>query len=129
MVHPMSSRSCKICNRNSTSTIPIQCPIWCNEFSTDGTAGDFFQDHHTLHISYDNKTGQSSTSTQKYFTEWTSSTLCTCQQIYCKPGELLALKKVKHPHNGKTLVNRLPLIKQQTPIDKARHSVTLFQLL
>ena len=30
----------------------------------------------------------------------------------CKPGELLALKKVKHPHNGRTSVNRLPLTKQ-----------------
>ena len=29
----------------------------------------------------------------------------------CKPGELLALRKVKHPHNGRTSVNRLPLIK------------------
>ena len=31
----------------------------------------------------------------------------------CKPGELLALRKVKHPHNGRTLVNRLPLTKQE----------------
>ena len=30
----------------------------------------------------------------------------------CKPGESLALKKVKHPHNGSTSVNRLPLMKQ-----------------
>ena len=30
----------------------------------------------------------------------------------CKPGESLALRKVKHPHNGRTSVNRLPLIKQ-----------------
>ena len=30
----------------------------------------------------------------------------------CKPGELLALRKVKHPHNGRTLVNRLLLTKQ-----------------
>ena len=30
----------------------------------------------------------------------------------CKPGELLALRKVKHPHNGRTSVNRLPLTKQ-----------------
>ena len=36
----------------------------------------------------------------------------------CKPGESLALRKVKHPHNGKTSV--------KTPIDKARHSVTIF---
>ena len=30
----------------------------------------------------------------------------------CKPGELLALREVKHPHNGRTSVNRLPLTKQ-----------------
>ena len=30
----------------------------------------------------------------------------------CKPGESLALSKVKHPHNGRTSVNRLPLTKQ-----------------
>ena len=30
----------------------------------------------------------------------------------CKPGELLPLRKVKHPHNGRTSVNRLPLTKQ-----------------
>ena len=32
----------------------------------------------------------------------------------CKPGESLALRKVKHPHNGRTSVNRLPLTKQDT---------------
>ena len=30
----------------------------------------------------------------------------------CKPGELLALRKVKTPHNGKTSVSRFPLAKQ-----------------
>ena len=30
----------------------------------------------------------------------------------CKPGETLALRKVKHPHNGKTSVSRFPLTKQ-----------------
>ena len=30
----------------------------------------------------------------------------------CKPGELLALRKVKHPLNGRTSVYRLPLTKQ-----------------
>ena len=30
----------------------------------------------------------------------------------CRPGESLALRKVKHPHNGMTSVNRLPLTKQ-----------------
>ena len=31
----------------------------------------------------------------------------------CKQGELLALRKVKHPFNGKTSVSRLPLTKQE----------------
>ena len=30
----------------------------------------------------------------------------------CKPGESLALRKFKQPHNGRTSVNRLPLMKQ-----------------
>ena len=30
----------------------------------------------------------------------------------CKPGESLALRKVKHSHNGRNSVNRLPLMKQ-----------------
>ena len=32
----------------------------------------------------------------------------------CKPGESLALRKVKHPLNGRTSVSRLPLTKQDT---------------
>ena len=34
------------------------------------------------------------------------------QSQVCKPGESLALRKVKHPHNGRTSVNRFPLTKQ-----------------
>ena len=34
------------------------------------------------------------------------------QSQVCKPGELLALRKVKIPHNGKTSVSRFPLTKQ-----------------
>ena len=30
----------------------------------------------------------------------------------CKLGDSLAFRKVKHPHNGRTSVNRLPLMKQ-----------------
>ena len=33
------------------------------------------------------------------------------QQVL-KPGDSLALRKVQHPHNGRTSVNRLPLTKQ-----------------
>ena len=32
------------------------------------------------------------------------------QQVL-KPGDSLALRKVQHPHNGRTSVNRLPLTK------------------
>ena len=35
------------------------------------------------------------------------------QSQVCKPGELLALRKVKTPHNGKTSVSRFPLTKQE----------------
>ena len=34
------------------------------------------------------------------------------QSQVCKPGESLALRKVQHPHNGRTSVNRFPLTKQ-----------------
>ena len=34
------------------------------------------------------------------------------QQVL-KPGDLVALRKVQHPHNGRTSVNRLPLTKQE----------------
>ena len=40
----------------------------------------------------------------------------------CKPGESLALRKVKHPLNEKDFC-------EQTPIDEARHFVTIFWLL
>ena len=33
------------------------------------------------------------------------------KQVF-KPGDLLALRKVQHLHNGRTSVNRLPLMKQ-----------------
>ena len=36
----------------------------------------------------------------------------TTSQV-CKPGESLALRKVKTPHNGKTSVSRFPLTKQE----------------
>ena len=35
------------------------------------------------------------------------------QSQVCKPGEMLALRKVQHPHNGRTSVNRFPLTKQE----------------
>ena len=35
------------------------------------------------------------------------------QSQVCKLGEMLALRKVQHPHNGRTSVNRFPLTKQE----------------
>ena len=51
-------------------------------------------------------------------------TSCTHQPTVqvCKPGELLALRKSQAPTQWKDFC-------EQTPIDKARHSVTIFQLL
>ena len=48
----------------SFRTTTHQSYYWKNEY---GTTNNFFQDHHT-HQSYDWKTGQSSTSTSRYFT-------------------------------------------------------------
>ena len=51
------------------------------------------------------------------YTSWNASP-AHCTHVHkltiqvCKPGELLALRIVKHPHNGRTPVNRLPLMKQ-----------------
>ena len=46
----------------------------------------------------------------------------TPQQVL-KPGDSLALRKVHHPHNGRTCVNRLPLTKQ----DILSHSSSCFE--
>ena len=34
-------------------------------------------------------------------------------QQFLKPRDLVALRKIQHPHNGRTSVNRLPLMKQE----------------
>ena len=91
--------------------------------------GNSFQDHHTLHTSYNSKAGRLSTCTctpsAKYFMEWTSSTRCTCPQA-AKTGSqtrrLVSLEKSPAPGQWKDFF-------EQTPIDEARHSVTLFRLL
>ena len=61
----------------------------------------------------------------KYFTEWTSSTQCTCPQATTTGSEtqrLVSLEKSPAPTQWKDLC-------EQIPIDEARHSVTLFRLL
>ena len=57
--------------------------------------------------------------------EWTSSTQCTCPQAATTGSEtqrLVSLEKSSAPTQWKDLC-------EQTPIDEAGHSVTLFQLL
>ena len=105
-------------------TVPVQFQYGAQ--STYSTRdGNSFQDHHTLHTSYANKAGRSSTCTHKYLMEWTSSTLCTCQQA-TKAGlqtrEIVSLEKSQAPTQWKDFC-------EQTPIDRARHSVTLLWLL
>ena len=97
--------------------------------SHSSRADNSFQDHHTLCTSTDNsdsKAGRSSackcTPCTKYFTEWTSSTLCTCPQGPTSGSETrrcISLEKSPVPAQLKDLC-------EQIPTDKARHSVTLF---
>ena len=83
------------------------------------TTDDFFQDHHTLH-SYDQKNDNPLQVNPLHIHPETpcKALLEHCMHVHqpavqvCKPGESLALKKVKHPLNGRTSVNRLPLTKQ-----------------
>ena len=104
-------------------TVPVQFQYSAhNEYSTYRNS---FQDHHTLctsNDSYNSKTGRSSTCTHKYFMEWTSSTLCTCPQA-TKAGlqtrGIVSLEKNQAPTQWRNFC-------EQTPIDKTRHSVTLF---
>ena len=107
-------------------TVPVQF-----QYGTHSTRDrNSFQYHHTLctsNDSYDSKAGRFSTCTHtssaKYFMEWTSSTLCTCPQA-TKTGSqnrrLVSLEKSPAPTQWKDFF-------EQTPIDEARHSVTLFQ--
>ena len=104
-------------------TVPVQF-----QYGARSTYGNSLQDHHTLctsYDSYDSKAGRSSTCTHKYFMEHTSSTLCTCPQA-TKAGlqtrGLISLEKSQAPTQWKDFC-------QQIPIDKVRHSVTLFLLL
>ena len=84
--------------------------------------GNSFQDHHTLctsNNSYDSKAGRFSTCTHIPIqnTSW-SGPPAHCTHVHkpskqvLKPGDSSTLRKVQHLHNGRTSVNRLPLIKQ-----------------
>ena len=81
------------------------------------------------HQLVNSKTGRSSTckciSSAKYFMKWTSSSLCTCSQTTTsgtKTQRFVSLEKSPAPTQWKDFCD-------QTPIDKARHSVPIFHLL
>ena len=64
--------------------------------------------------------GKASTCTHisgtKYFMEWTSSTQCTCSQSAAAGSEawrFASLTESQVPHNVRTSVNRIQLMKQQ----------------
>ena len=91
-----------------------------------------FQDHHTLYTSSDDSdsvAGKPSTckcmQNAKYFTEWTSRSLCTypeATETGSQTRRLVSLEKSPAPAQWKDFC-------EQTPIHEARHSATLFQLL
>ena len=96
----------------SSNVFQILGDIWkmttgSTETMQKSRIGLSFQDHHTLqkHSTNDSdeQAGKSCTGTHishtKYFTEWPSSTRCTCPQATTagsKPRDSLALRKVQH---------------------------------
>ena len=82
-----------------------------------------------LHDDSDNKAGKSSTCTHishaKYFTEWTSSTQCTCPQATTAGSEAQIFSSLKESPASTQWQDFC----EQTPIEKARDSVTLLKLL
>ena len=113
--------------RFMTETVPVPVPfeynaqyfenISDNKYDTDGTTGCFFKTTTSI--------AMTGTTTKKQVNPVHVHQDTSCKaplgpcahvhkstiQVY-KPGESLALKNVKHPHNGKTSVNRLPLMEQ-----------------
>ena len=111
--------------KTKNCTVPVQFQYGAHS-NRDGNS---FQDHHTLCTSSNNSNSavgkHVSMGNAKYFMEWTSSTLCTCPQA-TKTGSqtrsLVSLEKSPAPAQWKDFC-------ELTPIDEARHSVTLFRLL
>ena len=79
------------------------------------TTDDFFQDHHTSTATTGRMTTKQVNPVQVHQETSCKALLEHCMHVHqpavqiCKPGELLAFK---HPLNGRTSVNRLPLTKQ-----------------
>ena len=92
--------------------------------STHSTTGTLIQNIAQLTTSFRTTTPTKATTGQQINPVWVSQDtphkthLESCMHVHqpvsqvCKPGELLALRKVKHPLNGRTSVSRFPLTKQ-----------------
>ena len=99
-------------------TVPVQFQYSAHS-ARDGNS---FQDHHTLCTSRDDSdsaAGKPSTckciGNAKYFTEWTSSTLCTCPQAAetgYQTRRLVSLEKSQAPTQWKDFCEQTPLMKQ-----------------
>ena len=92
--------------------------------STHSTTGTLIQNIAQLTTSFRTTTPTKAMTGQQINPVWVSQDtphkthLESCMHVHqpvsqiCKPGELLALRKVKHPLNGRTSVSRFPLTKQ-----------------
>ena len=92
--------------------------------NTHSTTGTLIQNIAQLTTSFRTTTPTKATTGQKVNpVQVPQDTSCkahleSCMHVHqpvsqvCKPGESLALRKVKHPLNGRTSVSRLPLTKQ-----------------
>ena len=83
----------------SASTIPVWCPQYQRWKLLSGPP---HPPHQQLSVQNTSQTGPSAHCAHVHKLP---------KQVF-KPGDSLALRKVKHPHNGRTSVNRLPLMKQ-----------------
>ena len=90
-------------NSNTVPTVHTETPFRTTTPSTPATTATTAKQVDPVHVHVN--------------TSW-SGPPAHCAHVHkqpkqvCRPGELLALGKVKHPHNGRTSVNRLPLTKQ-----------------
>ena len=87
--------------------------------NTHSTTGTLVQNIAQLRTSFRTTTPTKATTGKQVNPDTSCKThLESCMHVHqsvsqvCKPGESLALRKVKHPLNGRTSVSRLPLTKQ-----------------
>ena len=101
-----------------SSTVPVQFQY--NSYSSQD--GNSFQDHHTLCTSNEMVSAKQADpvhvnalpmqNTSQSGPPAPSAHVHKLLQQVLKPRDSLALRKVQHPYNGRTCVNRLPLMKQ-----------------